>query len=58
MMNIEPDASHTPDVLRDVLEEIEVLRMKRQEEGRGHPQNRQRFLLRGSDRLDNFSYMR
>ena len=33
-MNVEPDASHTPDVLRDVLGEIEVLRMKRQEEGR------------------------
>lgn len=37
MMNIEPDASHTPDVLRDVLGEIEVLRMKRQEEGRDRP---------------------
>ncbi|GHO90384.1 hypothetical protein KSF_004320 [Reticulibacter mediterranei] len=37
MMNIEPDASHTPDVLRDILEEIEVLRMKRQEEGRDRP---------------------
>jgi MmyB-like transcription regulator ligand binding domain len=37
MMNIEPDASHTPDVLRDVLEEIETLRMKRQEEGRDRP---------------------
>jgi hypothetical protein len=36
-MNIEPDASHTPDVLRDVLGEIEVLRMKRQEEGRDRP---------------------
>jgi hypothetical protein len=37
MMNIEPDASHTPDVLRDLLEEIEVLRMKRQDEGRDRP---------------------
>ena len=37
MMNIEPDASHKPDVLREVLEEIEVLRIKRQEEGRDHP---------------------
>jgi hypothetical protein len=37
MMNIEPDASHTPDVLRDVLGEIEVLRMKRQEEGKDSP---------------------
>ena len=34
MMNIEPDATQQPDVLRDVLGEIEVLRMKRQEEGR------------------------
>ena len=37
MMNIEPDASHTPDVLRDILEEIEVLRIKRQEEVRDRP---------------------
>jgi short-subunit dehydrogenase involved in D-alanine esterification of teichoic acids len=37
MMNIEPDASHTPDVLRNILEEIEVLRMKRQEEVRDRP---------------------
>jgi len=37
MMNIEPDASHTPDVLRDVRGLIEVLRMKRQEEGRDRP---------------------
>ena len=36
-MNIEPDASHTPDVLRDILEEIEVLRMKRQEAVRDRP---------------------
>jgi len=43
MMNIEPDASHTPDVLRDVLGEIEVLRMKRQEEGRDRPHS---FLKR------------
>lgn len=37
MMNIEPGASHMPDVLRDVLGEIEVLRMKRQEEVRDRP---------------------
>ncbi len=36
-MNIEPDAHQPPDVLRDVLGEIEVLRMKRQEEGRDRP---------------------
>ena len=36
-MNIEPDASHTPDVLRDVLEEIETLRNIRQEEVRDSP---------------------
>ena len=35
MMNIEPDASHTPDVLRDVLGEIETLRNIRQEEDAG-----------------------
>lgn len=37
MMNIEPDTAHTPDVLRDLLEEIEILRMKRQEEVRDRP---------------------
>lgn len=37
MMNIEPDASHTPDVLRDVLGKIEVLRIKRHEEVRDRP---------------------
>ena len=37
MMTIEPDASHTPDVLRDVLGEIEVLRIKRHEEVRDRP---------------------
>lgn len=37
MINIEPHASHTPDVLRDILEEIEVLRIKRQEEVRDRP---------------------
>jgi hypothetical protein len=37
MMNIEPDASHMPDVLRELLEEIEVLRMKRQEQVRDRP---------------------
>jgi hypothetical protein len=36
-MNIEPDASHTPDVLRDVLGEIETLRNIRQEEVRVRP---------------------
>ena len=36
-MNIEPDASHTPDVLRDILEEIEILRNNRQEEVRDRP---------------------
>jgi len=36
-MNIEPDASHTPDVLRDVLGEIETLRNIRQEEVRDRP---------------------
>jgi hypothetical protein len=37
MMNIEPNASHTPDVLRDVLGEIETLRNIRQEEVRDRP---------------------
>ncbi len=37
MMNIEPDASHTPDVLRDVLGEIETLRLRRQEQVRDRP---------------------
>ena len=37
MINIEPDASHTPDVLHDILEGIEVLRMKRQEQVRDRP---------------------
>lgn len=37
MMNSEPDTSHTPEVLRDVLQEIEVLRMRKQEEGRDRP---------------------
>ncbi len=37
MMNIEPDTSHTPDVLRDILGEIETLRNIRQEEARDRP---------------------
>ncbi len=37
MMNIEPDSFHTPDVLRDVLGEIETLRNIRQEEARDRP---------------------
>ncbi|MBA3870150.1 MAG: hypothetical protein H0X30_13480 [Anaerolineae bacterium] len=36
-MNIEPNASHTPDVLHDVLVEIETLRNIRQEEVRDCP---------------------
>src|SRR5690348_15088103 len=37
MIEIEPGSSHRPNVLRDVLEEIEVLRIARQEEVRDHP---------------------
>jgi hypothetical protein len=36
MMNIEPDSSHRLDVLRDVLGEIETLRLRRQQEVRGY----------------------
>jgi hypothetical protein len=36
-MNIEPDTSHAPDVLRDVLVEIETLRNMRQEAIRERP---------------------
>jgi hypothetical protein len=36
-MNFAPDASHAPDVLRDVLGEIEALRNIRQEEVRDRP---------------------
>ena len=36
MIESEPSSSKTPDVLRDVLEEMETLRIKRQEEVRDH----------------------
>jgi hypothetical protein len=37
MIENEPASSKTPNVLRDILEEIEVLRITRQEEMRDHP---------------------
>ena len=37
MIENEPASSKTPNVLRDTLEEIEVLRITRQEEVRDHP---------------------
>jgi hypothetical protein len=37
MIKSKPDSSHRPDVLRDLLEEIEILRIKRQEEVRDRP---------------------
>jgi len=40
MINIEPGSSHRSDVLRDVLDEIETLRLHRQEEVRDLPHPR------------------
>jgi hypothetical protein len=37
MIESELGSSKTPDVLRDILEEIEILRIRRQEEVRDHP---------------------
>ncbi|GCE31907.1 hypothetical protein KDA_73910 [Dictyobacter alpinus] len=37
MMNSEPDSSHRLDILRDVLHQIETLRIKRQQEARDRP---------------------